>query len=339
MPVAAPVAAGPGLGAFFGNVEEDDAVRFAPGVFAVGGFVGVIVQVADAELVHLAVLHAAKAGEVTFGEIVGGPIVGPVFLAVIDAPGVEFGMQGIVGIGLVGANGGAFFHEGFGQFGYVGLVLGLQNEGDGFVCALQDVAVGIFRVECLPHHEHAALVRVLVNGKTTVDPILFFVLRTDMAVDVSAVHVDLAGQGFRLPLFHQRFADFVRQDEGSLVLNIEIAGELQGGNALHRIGEDGDRAKIDLQRQFVESKDRPGSHRKGVVACLAAPLLARRQKIMAVVTAAARAGGFLALAPAHFPENLEGFLVRHLEHLPNRKGSGLGGEKEVLGHGVLSFQS
>ena len=338
MPVAAPVAAGLGFGAFLGNVEEDGAIRFTPGIFTVGGFVGVVVQVADAELVHLAVLHPAKTGKVAFRQVVRRAIVSSVFLAVIDAPGVVFGMKRIVGIGLVGADGGALFHEGFGQLGDVGLVLGLQNERDGLARALQDIAGGVFRIECLAHHEHAALVGLLVGGKAAVDPVGFFVLRADMAVDVSAVHVNFAGQGLHLPLFHQRFTDFVRQDEGSLVLNIEIAGKLQGGNALHRVGEDGDRGQVHLQRQLVEGEDRAACHRKGVVTRLAAPLPAGRQKIMTVVTAATWTGGFITLSPTHFPENLEGFPVAHLEHLPNREGPGLGGEKEVLRHFYQPFE-
>ncbi len=49
-----------------------------------------------------------------------------------------------------------------------------------------------------------------------------------IAVDVSAVHVDFAGQRRIVALLHQRFPDHVRQHEGGLVLDAQVAAKLQG---------------------------------------------------------------------------------------------------------------
>ena len=69
LPVATEIPRGARLGALHQNVEEHLAVAHAAVVFPVGGFIGVVVQVHDAELVYLSVLHAAEAREVAFSHI------------------------------------------------------------------------------------------------------------------------------------------------------------------------------------------------------------------------------------------------------------------------------
>ena len=308
----------PGLGAFLQDVEEDDAVRLAPGVFPVSRLIGVVGEVQIAELVNLAVLHPAEAGEIGFGKVVGSAVVRPVFVLMVHPAGVEFRMQGIIGVRLVGADRGSFRHKGIGKLHHIALVLVLQHEGQRFLCACRKL------LALLPHDEDAALARFLMFRQAAVNPVGLLVLRADMTVHISAVHVDFTGKRLDHALLDQGFADLVRKHESSLVLDAQIAGELQSRNPLRGIGEDGDRGEINLQRQLMEGEDRSRCHRKGMVAGFAAPLLAGRQEIMLIDRAACRTGGFLALAPTHFPENREGFLVRHLEHLPGREGPGAG---------------
>ena len=323
----------PGLGALLQDVEEDHAVRFAPGVFPIGCLVGIVGKVQVAELVNLAVLHPAEAGEIGFGKVVCRAVVRPVFVLMVHPAGVEFGMQGIVSVRLVGADRGPFRHESVGELHYIALVLVLQHEGQRLLRACGQL------LALLPHDEDATLARLLMLRQATVNAVSLLVLRADMAVHVSAVHVDLAGKRFDHALLDQGFTDLVREHKSGLVLDAQIAGELQGRNALRSICENGDRRQVDPQWQLVEGEDRSRCHRKGMVAGFAAPLLAGRQEVMLIDRAACRTGGFLAFAPTHFPENREGFLVRHLEHLPDREGPGAGREKEVLGHCFLSIQS
>ncbi len=308
----------PGLGAFLQDVEEDHAVRFAPGVLPVGGFIGIVGEVQVAELVNLAVLHPAEAGEIGFGKVVGRAVVRPVFVLMVHPAGIEFCMERIVGVRLVGADRGPFRHEGIGQLHHIALVLVLQHEGQRLLRACRKLFA------LLTHDEDTALARLLVFRQATINTVSLLVLRADMTVHISAVHVDLAGKRLDHALLDQGFADLVREHESGLVLDAQIAGELQGGNPFRGIGENGDRRQVDPQWQLVEGEDRSRCHRKGMVAGFAAPLLAGRQEVMLIDRAASRAYGFLALAPTHFPENREGFLVRHLEHLPDREGPGAG---------------
>ena len=84
--------AGFGVGAFLGYVLKDLAVGLAAGIFPVGGFVGVIRQIQIAEFVRLAVPHPAEAAEIGLSQIVGDSGLATVFLTVIHAAGVEFGV-------------------------------------------------------------------------------------------------------------------------------------------------------------------------------------------------------------------------------------------------------
>ena len=212
----------PGLGALLQDVEEDHAVRLAPSIFPVGGFIGIVGEIQVAELVNLAVLHPAEAGEIGFGEVVRDAFVAAVFVLVIHPAGVKLRMQGIVGVRLVGADHGILHDEGVGQLHHVALVLVLQHESQRLLRACRQF------LALLPHHEDASLARLLMLGQAAIDTILFLVLRADMAVHIGTIHVDFAGKRLDQALLDQRFADLVRKHEGGLVLDTQIAGKLQG---------------------------------------------------------------------------------------------------------------
>lgn len=101
LPVPAPFPACQGTGALAHHVHEDIAIGPAPGIFPVGGFTGIGGQVHHAELVILADLHAAEAGEEAFSLVVGRAVVGTVFHGVIHPLHVVLGMHRVVGIRLV----------------------------------------------------------------------------------------------------------------------------------------------------------------------------------------------------------------------------------------------
>lgn len=95
-----------------------------------------------------------------------------------------------------------------------------------------------------------------------------------MAVQICAVHLDSARQWRIIALFHQRLANLDRQHEGGLVLNAQIAAQLQSLNAFHGFGENGLCPEVNLQWKLVEGKDRPTGHVERVLAVLTLPLLA-----------------------------------------------------------------
>ena len=181
----------PGPGTLLHDVSKDLTIAPAPGVLPVGRLVGVVGQIQVAELVDLAVLHPAEPGEVGFRQVVRGAVIGPILQLVIHPASVVPGMQGIVGVVLVGADHRAQPDIALGQAGYIGLVLVLEHEGQRLRRAGRPGA-GQF-LALLPHDEDAALGRFLVLGQATVDPLALLVLRPNMAVHISAVHLDLAG--------------------------------------------------------------------------------------------------------------------------------------------------
>ena len=67
-----------------------------------------------------------------------------------------------------------------------------------------------------------------------------------------------------------------------------------------------------------------GRDRERVLAVLAAPLLAGGDEIVLTDHAAHRAGHFLAIAPAHFLEDLESLFFVHFEDTAYRQGAGFG---------------
>lgn len=324
-----------GDGALLRDVGEDSAVCPTARILAVGRFVGVVGEVQIPELVDLAVLHPAEAGEVGFGQVVGNALVAAILLCVVHAAGIELGMQAVVSVGFVGTDHGAPADIPFGQLAHVSLIFALQHEGQRLA------GTGSKLLALLAHHEHAALAGLLVLRQAAVDAIFLLVLRADMTVDVCAVHVDFAIELFQLTLFHQRLTNLMRQYEGGLVLDAKITTQLQGRNALHRVGEDGDGREINLQRQLVEGKDRPTGDGEGVLAVLALPLFPSGLEVVLADHAARRTYHLIALAPANFLEQGKCLVVAHLEYLAHGQGAGFGGKQEVLfvGHGDYLWMS
>src|SRR5690606_28737712 len=98
--------------------------------------------------------------------------------------------------------------------------------------------------------------------------------------------------------------DLVREDKRGLVLAIQIAAELQGGNALHRVGEDADRRHQIYERHLAAGEDRAGRNRE-LVRALTALELTTGADAVGIQTATARADRrAVRLMPAHALERL-----------------------------------
>jgi hypothetical protein len=67
----------------------------------------------------------------------------------------------------------------------------------------------------------------LVLGKATVHTLLSDVVRADMAAEIGAINLDIAGQLVADGFGGQRLPDLVGEHEGRLVLAIQIAAQLQ----------------------------------------------------------------------------------------------------------------
>src|SRR6185312_10229653 len=90
----------------------------------------------------------------------------------------------------------------------------------------------------LAHDDHGAALAGLVHDEATVASVLLVVRRFDVAAEIGAVDfyltLDRAADIFGADCL----ADFVREDEGRLVLAIKVARELQRAMALGAVCED-----------------------------------------------------------------------------------------------------
>ena len=109
----------------------------------------------------------------------------------------------------------------------------------------------------------------------------------------------------------------------------QIAAHLQGGNALHGVGEQDRRRKVQAQGQLVEGEDRSGGDGEIVVAARAAPNLAARAEVVPVRHAAVRADHFLPFAPAQVAEQGQSVIVTHRQDLNHGQGTGFGFQQEM----------
>ena len=90
--------------------------------------------------------------------------------------------------------------------------------------------------------DNAALV-ALVLGKAAINAIFLEVRRANDTAEVSAIDFDRAGKGCALDFGSDGFAELVSENEGRLVLAIEVAGKLEHRNTLDRVRKNDDRSK------------------------------------------------------------------------------------------------
>ena len=109
----------------------------------------------------------------------------------------------------------------------------------------------------------------------------------------------------------ERFAEFVREDKGGLVLDIEIAAQLQCAMALDAVDEDRDRHQESSKRELAAREDCPRCDAELMLASLALVQGAGLECIDAEA-ATAQANGIAASdVPSDLLERLGSFRVRH----------------------------
>lgn len=180
------------------------AVAHAAVVLAPSHLASVGAEIGAGDVVVNAHLSAAKAGEERLG-LIGAGIVGAVSLLVVDATGLERGMETIPALGFVSVNdaaGGHALNDGGDRLG-----LGAEGEGEGLTLGLAD------------HDDDAALAG-LVLRKATVAAVGLHVLGADVPAEVGAIHFHVALKGRVGRLSGHRLAEFVRHHEGGAVLAI-----------------------------------------------------------------------------------------------------------------------
>lgn len=307
-----------------GGTEANGAELFAVAgpalVFPPRHFGGIAVQVLAADPVILAPLRTAQTGEVAL-RLIGAGVIRAVGFLVVDALHVNAGMQGVPTGGFVGMDGG-------------GAINARLDEGDAFLFGTEDLSDSP-AVTLTGHDNHLTLAR-LVLGKATVLPVFLAVLGTDMTTDIAAVNFHVGAVATQHDATHFRrhgFPELVGQHVSRLVLHVEIAAELESGDALDRVDEDDDGDQVIPDRQLARSKQGAGSFRE-----LAAPRLAL-EDVPGGVLVALRAialgadGGALGVGPADLTEQRAGFPVRHARNLFQADGASGGGHEEVLRHG------
>lgn len=149
-------------------------------------------------------------------------------------------------------------------------------------------------------------------GATAVNPILFAVGGSDVPAEIGPINLNLALQvaGVRL---HgpDRLTDFVRQDERGFILDVQIAGELQGRVALGSVHEDGNGQKIVANRQLPAGKDRPRGDGELPAATLALVEVAGGDEAGVKATAMGANRLTIGLIPPDAPEGIARLLLCH----------------------------
>ena len=195
----------------------------------------------------------------------------------------------------------------------------------------------------LAHDDDGLALAVLVHGEAAIAAVLLVVRGLLVAAEVGAVHLGrlaLAAHDAAPQLLRHGLAQLVGQHEGRLVGHAEIAGERQGGLALHLVAEDRDGAEVGAERELVGGEQ--GARGDGeVAAALAAAEAEGAGEAAALIGVQAAAlgadRGAVGVGPADGAELGFGLGVRHAEDLGEAQGLGGTGEKEVLGHRKFSL--
>ena len=120
------------------------------------------------------------------------------------------------------------------------------------------------------HDDRLALAGAL-RCQATVLPIGLLILLLGVSAEIGAIDLDHAGQGADVLNRAEGFPHLVGKDEGRLVLNVEIAAELQGGDTLDRVDEDRRGGEQIADRQLAGGEDSAGRDAELMAASLALP--------------------------------------------------------------------
>ena len=135
------------------------------------------------------------------------------------------------------------------------------------------------------------------------------------------VTFDLRGEGL---------ADFVGEDEGGLVLDVQIAAEPQGAMTLGGVGEDGDSGQNVADRELAAGEDGPARHAELVAAGGALEAAVVRQVVDGDAAAAGAHRRAFGVGPADRLELRPSRFVRQAHDLRQGERAGGCGKEEVL---------
>lgn len=223
------------------------AIRHAAMILAPGRLLRIAKQIGSGDVVVMADLGAAKAAEIALS-IVRASAVFAISLLMIDALHFEAGVEAIPRGCFVGMDDRALGDARLDEC--ESLALGLEHGRDRTALALAD-------------DDNALALAGLVHSKATVAAVLFVVRRLDVSAEIAAVNLAFLAFTAEDAVEHfaaHGFAELVEQDEGALVGDAQVAGERQGGFALHFVAEYGDSAEVNFQRQLVRGEQRAARH-------------------------------------------------------------------------------
>jgi hypothetical protein len=227
-------------------------------IFAPFGLLSVAHQIDARDVVVVANLGPAKAGEEAFGAVGVGAQTGRIQVLVVDPFQLERAVRVIPGIGFVRHDRAAFQNAG----AYPGLrrALGLDYGRQGAPAPLAN------------DHNHLARA-VLVLREATVPAVLFLVRGLDVAAGIHAVdfhNLALSPNRHLAQVERHRLPDFVREDEKGLVLRPQVARQPSALLPLTSFTKMAIAARLGAEGHLMEGKQRARHDREILAARLAA---------------------------------------------------------------------
>ena len=185
--------------------------------------------------------------------LIGASAVFAVRLGMVDAMHIVVGVQGVPAPRLIGVDGRAHWHK-------------PPHRGDRVAFLPEDE--GERPSGTLAHDDYDLPLAGLRFGGAPINTLLGFILGFDVAAEIGAVDflVAWAIQGRGRLIVADQLTQFVRENEGGLVLASEIAAQLRGAVALRAVHEDGDRQEIVAERALAISEDGSGRDRELMLA-------------------------------------------------------------------------
>ena len=176
------------------------------------------------------------------------------------------------------------------------------------------------------HYHDGAFVRIGVFLQPSVDTVCLPVFGSDIGMDISAVDMDFAAKRFGLLFDEQAFANFVGKSKGGFILDVQVAGEMTGGQPLCRVGKQSDGIEVVLDGKFSAGKHCAGGNAEGVVAEPAPPLSAAGDTVGFVPDTAFRTDDVFLAAPTDSAQQTVSRFVGQLRHFNRSQRSGFGGK-------------
>jgi len=257
--------------------------------------------------------HPAKSAEIAFG-LIGACAFVEELDRVIDAVRHPTGVQRIPARAFVGV-----------QYRKVGNVITDVGNGIAFVCDDE----GKRLATALAHYDDALALARTISDQATVLAVILVVFRFHVATEIRAVDFNDAVKLAPHLLAGHRFAQLVGEDESGLILAVQIAAQLQRGNALRAVHEDDDGGEKIDEAKLAAGEDRAAGDAELVMTGNAFELAAG-SNVIGFDTAATRANCLaIGFRPTHIAERLVSAVLAHREHSFEAQRASLCREKKV----------